>query len=111
MVQYITAVLRLGWGRRLGVSREQRFTDSRRCPYFDLGLKCAGFFKPVKRVEDRLPIGVLEIILDLVDVEFRCFKPIERREVVRVGKVVTTAVQFVSALNLKSSEIKKMGGK
>ena len=52
----------------LGVSREQWCADLQFCPCFDLGLVCAGFFEPVKCVEDCFPIVVRKIVLDLVDV-------------------------------------------
>ena len=52
----------------------------------------AGFLKPVKRVEYRLPVVVGEVVLDLINVHVCRSDPLRGRELVCARYVVTAAV-------------------
>ena len=69
-------VRRLGGGRGWGISRKQWFTLLWHYSCFDLSFVCTDFLEPLERIEDRLPVVVGEVVLDLVDVHVRRSDPV-----------------------------------
>ena len=77
-------VQRLGcgwWGR--GISGEHRFVVLWHHPCLDSSFMRTDLFEPVKRVEDRLPVVVGEVVLDLVNIVVCCQEPICGGELIR----------------------------